>query len=86
MDPYVKFKIGRKESCSKIIHKNLNPVWEEKACLLVDHLREPLYIKVSNLFILQCNLMQKLSFNVFLIMSLCLISFSTRDIFCYTQF
>ncbi|XP_069446266.1 multiple C2 and transmembrane domain-containing protein 1 isoform X15 [Ovis canadensis] len=46
-DPYVKFKIGRKEVFrSKIIHKNLNPVWEEKACLLVDHLREPLYIKV----------------------------------------
>ncbi|KAM6149129.1 multiple C2 and transmembrane domain-containing protein 1 isoform 8-T8 [Erethizon dorsatum] len=46
-DPYVKFKIGRKEVFrSKIIHKNLNPVWEEKACVLVDHLREPLYIKV----------------------------------------
>ncbi|XP_031215795.1 multiple C2 and transmembrane domain-containing protein 1 isoform X4 [Mastomys coucha] len=46
-DPYVKFKIGRKEVFrSKIIHKNLNPVWEEKACVLIDHLREPLYIKV----------------------------------------
>nr|XP_045368499.1 multiple C2 and transmembrane domain-containing protein 1 isoform X18 [Camelus bactrianus] len=46
-DPYVKFKIGRKEVFrSKIIHKNLNPVWEEKACILVGHLREPLYIKV----------------------------------------
>nr|XP_008531017.1 PREDICTED: multiple C2 and transmembrane domain-containing protein 1 isoform X5 [Equus przewalskii] len=46
-DPYVKFKIGRKEVFrSKIIHKNLNPVWEEKACILVEHLREPLYIKV----------------------------------------
>lgn len=46
-DPYVKFKIGRKEVFrSKTIHKNLNPVWEEKACILVDHLREPLYIKV----------------------------------------
>lgn len=46
-DPYVKFKIGRKEIFrSKIIHKNLNPVWEEKACILVDHLREPLYVKV----------------------------------------
>ncbi|XP_040841985.1 multiple C2 and transmembrane domain-containing protein 1 isoform X2 [Ochotona curzoniae] len=46
-DPYVKFKIGGKEVFrSKIIHKNLNPVWEEKACLLVDHLREPLYVKV----------------------------------------
>ncbi|XP_012500233.1 PREDICTED: multiple C2 and transmembrane domain-containing protein 1 isoform X4 [Propithecus coquereli] len=46
-DPYVKFKIGGKEVFrSKIIHKNLNPVWEEKTCILVDHLREPLYIKV----------------------------------------
>ncbi|XP_058132301.1 multiple C2 and transmembrane domain-containing protein 1 isoform X8 [Dasypus novemcinctus] len=46
-DPYVKFKIGGKEVFrSKIIHKNLNPVWEEKVSILVDHLREPLYIKV----------------------------------------
>ncbi|KAB0404055.1 hypothetical protein E2I00_010830 [Balaenoptera physalus] len=46
-DPYVKFKIGGREVFrSKIVHKNLNPVWEEKACLLVDHLKEPLYIKV----------------------------------------
>ncbi|XP_072462229.1 multiple C2 and transmembrane domain-containing protein 1 isoform X7 [Notamacropus eugenii] len=46
-DPYVKFKIGGKEVFrSKIIHKNLNPVWEEKACILIDHPREPLYIKV----------------------------------------
>ncbi|XP_067424538.1 multiple C2 and transmembrane domain-containing protein 1 isoform X1 [Emydura macquarii macquarii] len=46
-DPYVKFKIGRKEVFrSKTIHKNLNPVWEEKACILIDHPREPLYIKV----------------------------------------
>ncbi|XP_047586063.1 multiple C2 and transmembrane domain-containing protein 1 isoform X11 [Lutra lutra] len=46
-DPYVKFKIGGKEVFrSKIIHKNLNPVWEEKACIFVEHLREPLYIKV----------------------------------------
>ncbi|XP_056676786.1 multiple C2 and transmembrane domain-containing protein 1 isoform X3 [Monodelphis domestica] len=46
-DPYVKFKIGGKEVFrSKIIHKNLNPVWEEKACIFVDQTREPLYIKV----------------------------------------
>ncbi|XP_044518689.1 multiple C2 and transmembrane domain-containing protein 1 isoform X2 [Gracilinanus agilis] len=46
-DPYVKFKIGGKEVFrSKIIHKNLNPVWEEKACILIDQTREPLYIKV----------------------------------------
>ncbi|XP_053911184.1 multiple C2 and transmembrane domain-containing protein 1 isoform X2 [Cuculus canorus] len=46
-DPYVKFKLGGKEVFrSKTIHKNLNPVWEEKACILIDNTREPLYIKV----------------------------------------
>ncbi|NXU77604.1 MCTP1 protein, partial [Oreotrochilus melanogaster] len=46
-DPYVKFKLGGKEVFrSKTIHKNLNPVWEEKACILIENLREPLYIKV----------------------------------------
>ncbi|XP_053519541.1 multiple C2 and transmembrane domain-containing protein 1 isoform X13 [Artibeus jamaicensis] len=46
-DPYVKFKVGGKEVFrSKIIYKNLNPVWEETASILVDHLREPLYVKV----------------------------------------
>ncbi|NXA49535.1 MCTP1 protein, partial [Nothocercus julius] len=46
-DPYVKFKIGGKEVFrSKTIHKNLNPVWEEKTCILIEHPREPLYIKV----------------------------------------
>uniref|UniRef100_A0A673WIE2 Multiple C2 and transmembrane domain containing 1 n=1 Tax=Salmo trutta TaxID=8032 RepID=A0A673WIE2_SALTR len=46
-DPYVKFKIGGKEVFrSKTINKNLNPVWEEKVSLLVDSLREPLYVKV----------------------------------------
>ncbi|XP_066567929.1 multiple C2 and transmembrane domain-containing protein 1 isoform X3 [Amia ocellicauda] len=46
-DPYVKFKIAGKEVFrSKTIHKNLNPIWEEKVSLLVDSLREPLYVKV----------------------------------------
>ncbi|XP_064165596.1 multiple C2 and transmembrane domain-containing protein 1 isoform X5 [Anguilla rostrata] len=46
-DPYVKFKMAGKEVFrSKTIHKNLNPVWEEKVSLLVDSLREPLYVKV----------------------------------------
>uniref|UniRef100_A0A663F2P4 Multiple C2 and transmembrane domain-containing protein 1 n=1 Tax=Aquila chrysaetos chrysaetos TaxID=223781 RepID=A0A663F2P4_AQUCH len=46
-DPYVKFKLGGKEVFrSKTIHKNLNPVWEEKACILIDNPREPLYLKV----------------------------------------
>ncbi|KAM4615923.1 multiple C2 and transmembrane domain-containing protein 1 [Polymixia lowei] len=46
-DPYVKFKIAGKEVFrSKTIHKNLNPVWDERVSLLVESLREPLYVKV----------------------------------------
>ncbi|XP_051973556.1 multiple C2 and transmembrane domain-containing protein 1-like isoform X1 [Xyrauchen texanus] len=46
-DPYVKFKIAGKEVFrSRIILKNLNPVWDERVCLIVDNLQEPLYIKV----------------------------------------
>ncbi|XP_074547188.1 multiple C2 and transmembrane domain-containing protein 1 isoform X2 [Halichoeres trimaculatus] len=46
-DPYVKFKLGGKEVFrSKTIHKNLNPVWEEKTTLVLDCLSEPLYVKV----------------------------------------
>ncbi|OCT98579.1 hypothetical protein XELAEV_180108173mg, partial [Xenopus laevis] len=46
-DPYVKFKIGGKEVFrSKTIHKNLNPVWDEKVCLFIDSIKEPLYVKV----------------------------------------
>ncbi|XP_021146754.2 multiple C2 and transmembrane domain-containing protein 1 isoform X6 [Columba livia] len=46
-DPYVKFKLGGKEVFrSKTIHKNLNPVWEEKASILIDNPRGDLYIKV----------------------------------------
>ncbi|KAJ8380555.1 hypothetical protein SKAU_G00013330 [Synaphobranchus kaupii] len=46
-DPYVKFKmVGKEVFRSRTINKNLNPVWEEKVTLLVDNLREPLYVKV----------------------------------------
>ncbi|XP_059403684.1 multiple C2 and transmembrane domain-containing protein 1-like isoform X4 [Carassius carassius] len=46
-DPYVKFKVAGKEVFrSKTINKNLNPVWDEKVSLLVESLREPLYVKV----------------------------------------
>uniref|UniRef100_A0AAQ6AID1 C2 domain-containing protein n=1 Tax=Amphiprion ocellaris TaxID=80972 RepID=A0AAQ6AID1_AMPOC len=46
-DPYVKFKIAGKEVFrSKTIHKNLNPVWDERVSLLVETLRDPLYVKV----------------------------------------
>lgn len=48
-DPYVKFKVAGKEVFrSKTIHKNLNPVWDEKVSLLVESLREPLYMKVHD--------------------------------------
>uniref|UniRef100_A0AAX7TSZ3 C2 domain-containing protein n=1 Tax=Astatotilapia calliptera TaxID=8154 RepID=A0AAX7TSZ3_ASTCA len=47
IDPYVKFKIAGKEVFrSKTIHKNLNPVWDERVSLLVETLRDPLYVKV----------------------------------------
>lgn len=47
-DPYVKFKIAGKEVFrSKTIHKNLNPVWDERVSLHVETLRDPLYVKVQ---------------------------------------
>uniref|UniRef100_A0A8C9RIR8 Multiple C2 and transmembrane domain containing 1 n=1 Tax=Scleropages formosus TaxID=113540 RepID=A0A8C9RIR8_SCLFO len=46
-DPYVKFKMGGKEVFrSRTVHKNLNPVWDEKVSLLLESLCEPLYVKV----------------------------------------
>ncbi|KAL6096423.1 mctp1 [Pungitius sinensis] len=46
-DPYVKFKLAGKEVFrSKTIHKNLNPVWEERSTLVLDCLSDPLYVKV----------------------------------------
>ncbi|XP_046870935.1 multiple C2 and transmembrane domain-containing protein 1 isoform X2 [Hypomesus transpacificus] len=46
-DPYVKFKLcGKEVFRSRIIHKNLNPVWEESTTLFVDNLHESLYVKV----------------------------------------
>uniref|UniRef100_A0AAR2JEK2 C2 domain-containing protein n=1 Tax=Pygocentrus nattereri TaxID=42514 RepID=A0AAR2JEK2_PYGNA len=53
-DPYVKFKLGKKEVFrSKVIYKNLNPVWDERFCLPIDNLHEPLYIKVM---VKQCHI------------------------------
>ena len=48
-DPYVKFKLcGKEVFRSRIIHKNLNPVWEESTTLFVDNLHESLYVKVAD--------------------------------------
>ena len=40
---------GREVFRSRTIHKNLNPVWEERTVLTVDGLSEPLYVKVRTL-------------------------------------
>ncbi|XP_075885870.1 multiple C2 and transmembrane domain-containing protein 1 isoform X7 [Nelusetta ayraudi] len=46
-DPYVKFKLAGKEVFrSKTIHRNLNPVWDERTTVVLDSLSEPLYVKV----------------------------------------
>ncbi|XP_035481121.2 multiple C2 and transmembrane domain-containing protein 1 isoform X6 [Scophthalmus maximus] len=46
-DPYVKIRLANKDVFrSKTIHKNLNPVWDEKTTVIMDSLSEPLNIKV----------------------------------------
>lgn len=47
-DPYVKIRLANKDVFrSKTIHKNLNPVWDEKTTVIMDSLSEPLNIKVK---------------------------------------
>ncbi|XP_023188110.1 multiple C2 and transmembrane domain-containing protein 2-like isoform X1 [Xiphophorus maculatus] len=46
-DPYVKFKYdGKSIFKSKVIHKNLNPVWNESFVVPVKDLNQKIYIKV----------------------------------------
>ncbi|XP_041836961.1 multiple C2 and transmembrane domain-containing protein 2 isoform X4 [Melanotaenia boesemani] len=46
-DPYVKFKLdGKSLYKSKVVYKNLNPVWNESFTLPVKDLNQKLYIKV----------------------------------------
>lgn len=46
-DPYVKIKLGGKDVYrSRTIHRNLNPVWDEKTTIVVDSLSERLLVKV----------------------------------------
>uniref|UniRef100_A0A8C6P1B9 Multiple C2 domains, transmembrane 2b n=1 Tax=Nothobranchius furzeri TaxID=105023 RepID=A0A8C6P1B9_NOTFU len=48
-DPYVKFKMeGKTIYKSKVVYKNLNPVWSESFSLPVKDLNQSLYIKVSH--------------------------------------
>ncbi|XP_068131240.1 multiple C2 and transmembrane domain-containing protein 2 [Hyperolius riggenbachi] len=46
-DPYVKFKLNKKTLYkSKVIYKNLNPVWDETFVLPIQNLDQKLHIKV----------------------------------------
>ncbi|XP_063336076.1 multiple C2 and transmembrane domain-containing protein 2-like isoform X3 [Pelmatolapia mariae] len=46
-DPYVKFKLdGKTFYKSKVVYKNLNPVWNESFTLPIKDLNQKLYIKV----------------------------------------
>ncbi|XP_054916030.1 multiple C2 and transmembrane domain-containing protein 2 isoform X2 [Poeciliopsis prolifica] len=46
-DPYVKFKFdGKSIFKSKVIHKNLNPVWNESFAVPVKDLTQKIYLKV----------------------------------------
>ncbi|XP_053573600.1 multiple C2 and transmembrane domain-containing protein 2 [Bombina bombina] len=46
-DPYVKFKLNKKTLYkSKVIYKNLNPVWNETLVLPIQNLDQKLHIKV----------------------------------------
>ena len=46
-DPYVKFKLnGKTLYKSKVIYKNLNPVWDEVVVLPIQSLEQKLRVKV----------------------------------------
>lgn len=46
-DPYVKFKLdGKTLYKSKVIYKNLNPVWDEIVVLPIQSLDQKLHVKV----------------------------------------
>ena len=46
-DPYVKFKMGRKQCYkSRIVYKNLNPKWDEKFTLPIEDPYVPIQVKV----------------------------------------
>lgn len=46
-DPYVKFKLNKKTLYkSKVVYKNLNPVWDESFALPIQNLNHKLHVKV----------------------------------------
>ncbi|KAG8145195.1 hypothetical protein E2320_013557, partial [Naja naja] len=46
-DPYVKFKLnGKTLYKSKVVYKNLNPVWDETVVLPIQSLDQKLWVKV----------------------------------------
>lgn len=48
-DPYVKFKLnGKTLYKSKVIYKNLNPVWDEIVVLPIQSLDQKLRVKVTH--------------------------------------
>lgn len=51
-DPYVKFKLnGKTLYKSKVMYKNLNPVWDEKVVLPMQKLGQKLCVKVKCWFL-----------------------------------
>ncbi|XP_042443416.1 C2 and GRAM domain-containing protein At1g03370-like [Zingiber officinale] len=47
-DPYVRLQLGNHRSKTKVVKKNLNPVWDEKFDFMVGELSEELIITVFN--------------------------------------
>lgn len=47
-DPYVRLQLGNHRSKTKVVKKNLNPVWDEKFDFMVGELSEELIITVLN--------------------------------------
>lgn len=48
-DPYVKFKFdGKTQYKSKVVYKNLNPVWNESFTFPVFDLDQKLFVKVRD--------------------------------------
>ena len=46
-DPYCKVKVGLQRARTKVCPKNLNPLWEEKFCFVVESLDEAIRFKVG---------------------------------------